>query len=71
MLPGQPLGGRGKQVVCFRDKTTIYFQLRIYYILHMNKKFIMIAIACLIVGAAVGYYFGYDIGFERAVAQLN
>jgi hypothetical protein len=37
----------------------------------MNKKRFLIAIICLIVGAATGYYFGYDIGFEKAIAQLN
>jgi len=37
----------------------------------MNKKLVIIAIVCLVVGAAAGYYFGYDIGFERAVARLN
>jgi hypothetical protein len=37
----------------------------------MNKKLIVIAVICLVVGAAAGYYFGYDIGFERPVAQAR
>jgi hypothetical protein len=37
----------------------------------MNRKIILIALICLVVGAAAGYYFGYDIGFEQAVAQLR
>jgi hypothetical protein len=37
----------------------------------MIRKFIVIAIICLALGASVGYYFGYDIGFERAVTELK
>lgn len=33
----------------------------------MNKNLIVVAIICLVIGAAAGYYFGYDIGWERAV----
>jgi len=37
----------------------------------MNKNLIIVGVICLIVGAAAGYYFGYDIGWERAVEQLQ
>jgi hypothetical protein len=37
----------------------------------MNKNLIIAAVVCLIVGAALGYYFGYDIGWEGAVEQLQ
>ena len=37
----------------------------------MSKNIIIVGVICLVVGAAVGYYFGYDIGWERAVESLR
>ena len=33
----------------------------------MKTKIILLAVAAIVAFAAVGYYFGYDIGFEKAV----
>ncbi len=38
----------------------------------MSKiNIIIIALVALIIGLGGGYYFGYDIGFERAVKQFS
>jgi hypothetical protein len=37
----------------------------------MNKDLITVGIVCVILGAAVGFYFGYDVGFQRALEQLQ
>ena len=37
----------------------------------MSKNLIITAVIFLVIGGAVGYYFGYDIGWERAVDYLQ
>jgi len=37
----------------------------------MSKNLIITAVIFLVIGGAVGYYFGYDIGWERAVVYLQ
>jgi len=36
-----------------------------------NIKKIILILALLLIGAGVGYFFGYDIGYEKAVTQSN
>jgi len=56
------------QAQCIFD---LYSQPHTDYTDFMNKNLIIVAIVCLVIGATVGYYFGYDIGWERAVEQLQ
>ena len=50
---------------------TLEIKLKLSYTDFMNKNLIIVAVLCLVIGAAVGYYFGYDIGWERAVDYLQ
>lgn len=40
------------------------------YTLNMRKRLYIIVVGVLIIGLAVGYFFGYDIGYEKA-AKTN
>jgi hypothetical protein len=37
----------------------------------MNMRFLIIVFVLFVIGGLVGYYFGYDLGWENAMKHLN